>query len=102
MVNGNFCHDNNTFKDKPSVIDMFSLKGKTADVTGVGAAIWLSVAYSLAEAGANVAIWYYSNKKRIEEAAIIEKIYGVQCRLSIIPISSGNINRLLFQVAHTL
>jgi hypothetical protein len=32
-----------------------------------------------AEAGANVAIWYNSNKKAIEEAAIIEKEYSVKC-----------------------
>ena len=32
-----------------------------------------------AEAGANVAIWYNSNKKAVEEAAAIEKAYGVKC-----------------------
>lgn len=32
-----------------------------------------------AEAGANVAIWYNSNKKALDEAANIEKTYGVKC-----------------------
>lgn len=83
IVKGNFCHGNNTFEGKASVMEMFSLKGKTAVVTGAGAGIGLSVAHALAEAGANVAIWYNSNSKAIEEAANIEKAYGVQCRLRI-------------------
>lgn len=81
IVKGNFVHDNNTYTGESSVMKMFSLKGKTAIVTGAGAGIGLSVAHALAEAGANIAIWYNSNKKALDEAAKIEQIYGVQCRL---------------------
>ncbi|CZR64599.1 probable sorbitol utilization protein SOU2 [Phialocephala subalpina] len=62
------------------VMPLFSLKGKTAIVTGAGAGIGLGVAQALAEAGANVAIWYNSNKKAHERAGEIEKDYGVKCK----------------------
>jgi NAD(P)-dependent dehydrogenase (short-subunit alcohol dehydrogenase family) len=61
---------------------MFSLKGRTAIVSGAGAGIGLAVAQALAEAGANVAIWYNSNKKAVIEAEKIEKEYGVKCKFS--------------------
>lgn len=41
-----------------SVFELFSLKGRTAIVTGAGAGIGLSVAQAYAEAGANVAVTY--------------------------------------------
>lgn len=80
IAQGNFRHNNNTYTGESSVMKMFSLKGKTAIVTGAGAGIGLSVAHALAEAGANIAIWYNSNKQALEEAAKIEQTYGVQCR----------------------
>ncbi|KAJ5761200.1 L-xylulose reductase [Penicillium odoratum] len=96
IVKGNFCHDNNTFEGKSSVMEMFSLKGKTAVVTGAAAGIGLSVAHALAEAGANVAIWYNTNPKATEEAANIEKKYGVQCQAYQVNIKqSEDVERLL-------
>ncbi|KFZ23970.1 hypothetical protein V502_01553 [Pseudogymnoascus sp. VKM F-4520 (FW-2644)] len=60
--------------------DLFSLKGRTAIVSGAAAAgIGFAIAQALAEAGANVAIIYNSNKKAIEGAKEIEQTYGVQC-----------------------
>jgi sorbose reductase len=82
MIGGNFKHGNTTapaFTDR--VMPLFSLKGRTAIVSGAGAGIGLAVAYALAEAGANVAIWYNSNKKAIAEAEKIEKEFGVKCTL---------------------
>lgn len=58
---------------------LFSLKGKTAIVSGAAAGIGLVVAQAYAESGANVALFYHSNKTAIERAAEIEKKYGVQC-----------------------
>lgn len=59
-------------------MSMFSLKGRTAIVSGAGAGIGLSVAQGLAEAGANIAMWYNSNPKCEERAAEIAQKYGVQ------------------------
>jgi hypothetical protein len=66
-------------KDGDRVLPLFSLTGKTAAVSGAGAGIGLAVADALAEAGANVAIFYNSNPKAIERAEEIAKKYGVQC-----------------------
>ncbi|KAI9679155.1 MAG: L-xylulose reductase [Bathelium mastoideum] len=77
---GTFNHYNTVAPKGDRVLPLFSLKGKTAIVSGAGAGIGLAVAHALAEAGANVAIWYYSNKKALDRAAEIEKEYGVTCK----------------------
>ncbi|KAJ9625958.1 uncharacterized protein PV06_01604 [Exophiala oligosperma] len=77
---GNFKHYNTEAPKSKLVMPLFSLKGKTAIISGAGAGIGLSVARGYAEAGANVAIWYHSNKKAPERAADIEKEFGVKCK----------------------
>ena len=62
------------------VLPLFSLKGKTAIVSGAGGGIGLAVAHVYAEAGANVAIWYNSNKSALDRASEIEKKHGVKCK----------------------
>lgn len=83
MNGGDFALDNTKAPTAKRVLDLFSLKGRTAIVSGAGAGIGLAVAEALAEAGANVAIWYNSNKKAVEEAASIEKEYGVKCKTTL-------------------
>ncbi|GAB0135484.1 L-xylulose reductase [Epichloe bromicola] len=80
MLNGAFCQDNMDVPKGDRVLPMFSLKGRTAIVSGAGAGIGLAVAQAYAEAGANVAIWYNSNKQAVVEAEKIEKTYGVKCK----------------------
>ncbi|RQM08566.1 hypothetical protein DH86_00000289, partial [Scytalidium sp. 3C] len=81
MKGGAFSHNNTEApKSTDRVLPLFSLKGRTAIVSGAGAGIGLAVAHALAEAGANVAIWYNSNKKAIAEAEKIEKTYGVNIK----------------------
>lgn len=63
----------------PSIFSLFSLKGRTAIVTGASAGIGLAAAQAYAEAGANVAITYNSSKKAERSAAEIAKTYGVKC-----------------------
>ena len=83
-INGGvFKHDNTVAPKSDRVLPLFSLKGRTAIVSGAGAGIGLSVAQGLAEAGANVAIWYNSNKKAVDRAKEIEETYGVQCEEDI-------------------
>lgn len=80
MKGGNFAHNNTAAPHETKAMPLFSLKGRTAIVSGAGAGIGLAVAQAFAEAGANVAIWYNSNKKAIDRAADIEKEYGVTCK----------------------
>jgi sorbose reductase len=78
--NGVFREYNTKAPSESSIHRLFSLTHKTAIVTGAGAGIGLEVARALAEAGANVAIWYHSNKEALDRAADIEKDFGVKCR----------------------
>ncbi|KAI0517652.1 sorbitol utilization protein SOU2 [Xylaria bambusicola] len=80
MNTGKFPHSNMPAPKGDLVMPLFSLKGRTAIVSGAGAGIGLAIAQALAEAGANIAIWYNSNKKALDEAAAIEERYGVKCK----------------------
>ena len=82
------------------MLPLFSLKGRTAIVSGAGAGIGLAVAQGFAEAGANVAIWYNSNKKAIDRASDIEKTYGVKCTLSL-ALELLVLSDVRIQAAHT-
>ena len=76
---GHFVHQNTTAPVHESLLGLFSLKGKTAIVTGAAAGIGYAVVQGFAEAGANVALWYNSSQKAVERAAEIEAKYGVKC-----------------------
>ncbi|KAL8974446.1 MAG: hypothetical protein Q9197_001324 [Variospora fuerteventurae] len=80
MHGGSFTHNNTVAPEEKRVYPLLSLKGKTAIVSGAGAGIGLRVAQGFAEAGANVAIWYHSNKEALDRAREIETEYGVKCR----------------------
>jgi len=82
MKDGKFVHNNTEAPQANRVLPLFSLKGKTAIVSGAAAGIGFAVVEAFAEAGANVAIWYNNNKVAVERAAEIEKTYGVKCRHS--------------------
>ncbi|KAH7318429.1 hypothetical protein B0I35DRAFT_374271 [Stachybotrys elegans] len=89
IQNGAFPHDNMPVPKADRVMPLFSLKGRTAIVSGAGAGIGLAVAQGFAEAGANVAIWYNSNKQALAEAENIEKTYGVKCKAYQVDVMSA-------------
>ncbi|CAK9439852.1 uncharacterized protein LODBEIA_P39520 [Lodderomyces beijingensis] len=64
--------------DSP-ILDLFSLKGKTASITGSSGGIGWAVAEGFAQAGANVAIWYHSHPAD-DKAKYLEEKYGVKAR----------------------
>ncbi|KAL4952537.1 hypothetical protein BDW69DRAFT_167533 [Aspergillus filifer] len=61
-------------------MSLFSLRGKTAIVSGADAGIGVAVANGLAEAGANVALWYDANTDGPGRAQEIAARHGVQTR----------------------
>ncbi|KOS19288.1 putative NADP-dependent mannitol dehydrogenase [Escovopsis weberi] len=89
IVDGKFQHDIMDIPQGDRVMPMFSLKGRTAIVSGAGAGIGLAVAQALAEAGANVAIWYNTNKQAVDQAALIEKTFGVKSKAYQVNVTSA-------------
>jgi sorbose reductase len=79
MKDGLFQEGNTVAPSETSVVPLFSLKHKTAIISGSDRGIGLAVAQAFAEAGANIAIWYHSNKEAYDRAAEIADKYGVKC-----------------------
>lgn len=68
-----------TPKLSSNVMDLFSLKGKVASVTGSSGGIGWAVAEAYAQAGADVAIWYNSHPAE-EKAKYLADTYGVRAK----------------------
>lgn len=95
LKGGSFIHDDVRQIEGGPLWSRFSLKSKTAIVTGAGAGIGLSVAKALAEMGANIVIWYGSNKAAHDRAAEIERKYMVKCRSSHLQTPSADVRGLM-------
>ncbi|KAI8332914.1 hypothetical protein BC941DRAFT_381047 [Chlamydoabsidia padenii] len=61
-------------------LNMFSLKGKKAIVTGGGRGLGLEMSKALAGAGADVAMMYVTSDKTHDTAAAVAKQYNVRCQ----------------------
>lgn len=62
------------------ILELFSLKGKVASITGSSSGIGLEIARGFASVGADVAIWYHGNPSAIEKAKKISEEFGVRCK----------------------
>lgn len=63
-----------------SVFQMFSMKGKVTIITGGSGGIGYEVARGLAEAGSDVALWYYKATNTDKLAAALERDFGVKAK----------------------
>lgn len=63
-----------------SVFEMFSMKGKVTIITGGSGGIGYEVARGLAEAGSDIALWYYKATNADKLAASLEKDFGVKAK----------------------
>ncbi|CAG8139659.1 unnamed protein product [Penicillium olsonii] len=67
------------FPDTPSnVLQQFQMKGKVVVITGAADGLGYAVAESMAEAGANVALWYNSNDVAIEKAKALADQHSIK------------------------
>ncbi|KAL4993350.1 hypothetical protein BDV10DRAFT_199685 [Aspergillus recurvatus] len=62
-----------------SVFAMFSMKGKVAIITGGSGGIGYEVARALAEAGADIALWYNSSPAE-RQAQTLEQDFGIRVK----------------------
>lgn len=63
-----------------SVFKMFQMHDKVVIITGGTGGIGYQVARGLAEAGANVALWYHKSSRAEQLAASLEKEFGVKAK----------------------
>lgn len=71
-------------RSNPSIADsvfaMFSMRDKVAIITGGAGGIGYQIARGLAEAGANIALWYNTSTQANQLAATIAKDFGVTAK----------------------
>lgn len=63
-----------------NVLDMFKMTGRVVCVTGAASGIGYAVCEAMAEAGANVAMFYNSNSIAVERAAKLAEKCGVKTK----------------------
>jgi len=63
-----------------SIFEMFSMRGRVVIITGGSGGIGYQAARGLAEAGANVALWYSQSTQAEDLAATIARDFGVMAK----------------------
>ncbi|KAE8411186.1 hypothetical protein BDV36DRAFT_302078 [Aspergillus pseudocaelatus] len=67
------------FPETPTnVLEQFKMSGKVAVVTGAADGIGYAVSEAMAEANANVALWYNSNDAAIKKAKTLAQTHGIK------------------------
>lgn len=70
-----------------SVFSQLRMDGKIVAITGGADGIGLAVAEAVAEAGANVALWYNSNPAAIERSKDLEAKFGIKSKAYQVEVS---------------
>lgn len=63
-----------------SIFELFSMKNKVVIITGASGGIAHEVARALAEAGADLALWYHINTRAIQLAEELTQKYGIKVK----------------------
>jgi len=70
-----------------NVLEQFKLSGRVAIITGAADGIGLAVTEAYAEAGANVVLWYNSNKAAITRAEELAKQHNIKAKAYQVEVS---------------
>lgn len=74
-----------------SVFAQLRMDGKVVAITGGADGIGFAVAEAVAEAGANVALWYNSNAVAIERSKDLEKRFGIKSKAYRVEVSDHTV-----------
>lgn len=72
-----------------NVLSQFGLKGRVVVVNGAADGIGYAVVEAMAEAGADVALWYNSNDAAIEKAKGLEQKCGIKAKAYQVPVTDA-------------
>ncbi|KAJ5222316.1 short-chain dehydrogenase [Penicillium citrinum] len=79
------------FPNTPTnVLEQLSLRGKVAVVNGAADGIGLAVAEAMAEAGANVALWYNSNDRAVQKSQELASTHGIKSTANKVDVSNAD------------
>ena len=71
-------HPNPSLPD--SVFDMFNMRGRVVIITGGSGGIGYQIGRAVAEAGANVALWYERSTQTEQLAATLASDFGINAK----------------------
>jgi sorbose reductase len=71
-----------------SVFAQFRMDGKVVAITGGADGLGLAAAEAMAEAGANIALWYNSNPAAIERSKDLEAKFGIKSKAYQVGVSN--------------
>lgn len=74
-------------ENRNNVMNLFSLKGKVASITGSSGGIGFEVAKAYAQAGADIAIWYNSRNPE-DKVKYLQENYGVKVKAYQAPVDN--------------
>lgn len=73
-----------------NVLEQFSMKGRLVCITGASNGIGFAVAEAMAEAGADLALWYNSDNSAISKGAQLASKYGIRVKAYQVEVSDAD------------